>query len=101
MTHRDRRLWFSFLWQQNAFGATADAASKTDIVPMLTIHHSAIELKDNTVIVVLGASGDLAKKKTVCCQRRKSFKHQLTNFLQFPALFGLVSYDTTLPPGLE
>jgi glucose-6-phosphate 1-dehydrogenase len=31
-----------------------------------------IELKDNTVIVVLGASGDLAKKKT------------------FPALFGLV-----------
>jgi glucose-6-phosphate 1-dehydrogenase len=32
-----------------------------------------MELKDNTVIVVLGASGDLAKKKT------------------FPALFGLVS----------
>ena len=27
---------------------------------------SSIELKDNTVIVVLGASGDLAKKKTVC-----------------------------------
>jgi glucose-6-phosphate 1-dehydrogenase len=26
---------------------------------------SNIELKDNTVIVVLGASGDLAKKKTV------------------------------------
>lgn len=26
---------------------------------------STIELKDNTVIVVLGASGDLAKKKTV------------------------------------
>jgi hypothetical protein len=26
---------------------------------------SAMELKDNTVIVVLGASGDLAKKKTV------------------------------------
>ena len=24
-----------------------------------------IELKDNTIIVVLGASGDLAKKKTV------------------------------------
>jgi len=33
---------------------------------------SSIELKDDTVIVVLGASGDLAKKKT------------------FPALFGLV-----------
>jgi glucose-6-phosphate 1-dehydrogenase len=26
-----------------------------------------MELKDNTVIVVLGASGDLAKKKTVNC----------------------------------
>ena len=25
-----------------------------------------MELKDNTVIIVLGASGDLAKKKTVC-----------------------------------
>jgi glucose-6-phosphate 1-dehydrogenase len=34
---------------------------------------SSVELKENTVIVVLGASGDLAKKKT------------------FPALFGLVS----------
>jgi hypothetical protein len=27
--------------------------------------HSTMELKDNTIIVVLGASGDLAKKKTV------------------------------------
>lgn len=27
---------------------------------------STVELKDDTVIVVLGASGDLAKKKTVC-----------------------------------
>lgn len=27
--------------------------------------HSTIELKENTVIIVLGASGDLAKKKTV------------------------------------
>lgn len=26
---------------------------------------STIELKENTVVVVLGASGDLAKKKTV------------------------------------
>lgn len=33
-----------------------------------------IELKENTVIIVLGASGDLAKKKT------------------FPALFGLVCF---------
>ena len=28
-------------------------------------HRSTVELKDNTTIVVLGASGDLAKKKTV------------------------------------
>lgn len=28
-----------------------------------------MELKDNTVIVVLGASGDLAKKKTVRTRR--------------------------------
>lgn len=28
-------------------------------------HNSALELKENTTIVVLGASGDLAKKKTV------------------------------------
>lgn len=28
--------------------------------------NSSMELKDDTVIVVLGASGDLAKKKTVC-----------------------------------
>lgn len=27
--------------------------------------HRTVELKDNTTIVVLGASGDLAKKKTV------------------------------------
>jgi glucose-6-phosphate 1-dehydrogenase len=30
---------------------------------------SSLELKDDTVIVVLGASGDLAKKKTVRCSR--------------------------------
>lgn len=30
---------------------------------------STVELKDDTVIVVLGASGDLAKKKTVCIIR--------------------------------
>lgn len=36
-------------------------------IPELTMsfHSSTIELKDDTVIVVLGASGDLAKKKTV------------------------------------
>merc|ERR1712093_28506 len=37
----------------------------------------SIELKDNTVVIVLGASGDLAKKKT------------------FPALFGLASCPST------
>lgn len=31
----------------------------------MVFHSSTIELKDDTVIVVLGASGDLAKKKTV------------------------------------
>lgn len=33
-----------------------------DVNPMF---YSSAELKDNTIIVVLGASGDLAKKKTV------------------------------------
>ena len=33
---------------------------------MLTdLNNSTIELKENTIIVVFGASGDLAKKKTV------------------------------------
>ena len=32
----------------------------------LTRECSSIELKDDTIIIVLGASGDLAKKKTVC-----------------------------------
>ncbi len=41
---------------------------------MLTFRSNK-ELTANTVIVVLGASGDLAKKKT------------------FPALFGLVSHS--------
>lgn len=30
------------------------------------LFHRTVELKENTTIVVLGASGDLAKKKTVC-----------------------------------
>jgi glucose-6-phosphate 1-dehydrogenase len=38
-----------------------------------------MELKDNTIIVVLGASGDLAKKKTVGTRRRVSLAHQLTH----------------------
>lgn len=37
-----------------------------------------MELKDNTVIVVLGASGDLAKKKTVCNRPIYSFGIVLT-----------------------
>lgn len=31
----------------------------------MALAFSTIELKDDTIIVVLGASGDLAKKKTV------------------------------------
>jgi hypothetical protein len=36
------------------------------------ITQSNMELKDNTIIVVLGASGDLAKKKTVSAYRATS-----------------------------
>ena len=36
-----------------------------DRVADFRVYYSSIELKENTVIVVLGASGDLAKKKTV------------------------------------
>lgn len=35
--------------------------------------NSSMELKDDTVIVVLGASGDLAKKKTVCLPHKPAF----------------------------
>jgi glucose-6-phosphate 1-dehydrogenase len=50
-----------------------------------------MELKDNTIIVVLGASGDLAKKKTV---RKEATARENTRLIayQFPALFGLVGY---------
>ena len=37
----------------------------TSDVFLLTLETSTIELKDDTIIIVLGASGDLAKKKTV------------------------------------
>jgi glucose-6-phosphate 1-dehydrogenase len=46
----------------------------TMIKPEEAENAGSIELKENTVIIVLGASGDLAKKKT------------------FPALFGLVCH---------
>ena len=46
---------------------------------------SAVELKKDVTIVVLGASGDLAKKKTV------TFLSLNILMVQFPALFGLVS----------
>jgi len=46
-------------------------------IPSMQSSHE--ELKDNTIIVVLGASGDLAKKKT------------------FPALFGLFRQNGFLP----
>jgi glucose-6-phosphate 1-dehydrogenase len=51
---------------------------------------SNIELKENTIIVVLGASGDLAKKKTVRAQWPLK-RAPLIYLFQFPALFGLVS----------
>jgi glucose-6-phosphate 1-dehydrogenase len=37
-----------------------------------------MELKDNTIIVVLGASGDLAKKKTVSTWEGRVCAAQLT-----------------------
>jgi glucose-6-phosphate 1-dehydrogenase len=37
----------------------------TIVTPDVEANAGNIELKDNTIIVVLGASGDLAKKKTV------------------------------------
>lgn len=62
-----------------------------------------MELKDNTVIVVLGASGDLAKKKTVSPLAFPVQHNQWhANIVQFPALFGLVSavaqLETNPPP---
>lgn len=37
----------------------------TVIKPDVDANAGNVELKENTIIVVLGASGDLAKKKTV------------------------------------
>jgi len=36
-----------------------------DTFRLTLLIHSNIELRNNTIVVVLGASGDLAKKKTV------------------------------------
>ena len=44
---------------------------------------SSIELKENTIIIVLGASGDLAKKKTVC---REVLHNHLEAFADRPLL---------------
>ena len=55
-----------------------------------------MELKDNTIIVVLGASGDLAKKKTVRIRPCPIGRDVTLTSLQFPALFGLVGYATKL-----
>lgn len=54
---------------------------------------STVELKDDTVIVVLGASGDLAKKKTVRnpCLDFSGFYEDKTDFCDSSQLF-LVSY---------
>lgn len=35
------------------------------LAPFADFVHRVMELKENTTIIVLGASGDLAKKKTV------------------------------------
>lgn len=68
-------------------GHTADS----DGSGILTIFNRTMELKKDTIVVVLGASGDLAKKKTV---RHSNSRPPLifeTNYpSQFPALFGLV-----------
>jgi hypothetical protein len=55
-TFDTRRSW-------STFPSVSSEASCT--TALTTGIYSAMELKDNTIIVVLGASGDLAKKKTV------------------------------------
>lgn len=62
----------------------------------VTQYRKTMELKENTSVVVLGASGDLAKKKTVrTTSGYGNFGNtpMLTSFslMQYPALFGLVS----------
>ena len=52
--------FLSFLVSMECFDRPRSAYMLIVVYPT-----STIELKDNTVIVVLGASGDLAKKKTV------------------------------------
>ncbi|KAI0003076.1 glucose-6-phosphate dehydrogenase [Russula compacta] len=54
--------------------------SESGTIPSMVAEHN--ELRDNTIIIVFGASGDLAKKKT------------------FPALFGLYCQDF-LPEGVR
>jgi len=41
----------------------------------MALAFSTIELKDDTIIVVLGASGDLAKKKTVRSPSLRSYSN--------------------------
>jgi len=55
-----------------------------------------MELREDTVIVVLGASGDLAKKKTVCSSPSYGTNVE-ANRSQFPALFGLVGQQEANP----
>lgn len=49
-----------------------------------------LEIKENTILVILGASGDLAKKKLVNLPVSKPL-FSANCSIQFPALFGLVS----------
>ena len=51
-------------WIEN-YPRTDLAVGPRTLLTSIRRNHSSIELKENTVIVVLGASGDLAKKKTV------------------------------------
>lgn len=59
---------FSYVLSENlAFMSWNEAAYERSFnTGMLSATpNRSIELKDNTIIIVLGASGDLAKKKTV------------------------------------
>ena len=49
----------------------------TIVAPDVEANAGNVELKENTVIVVLGASGDLAKKKTVSFESQKNLYREL------------------------
>jgi len=61
--------------------------SETQDANLLFCPSRSIELKDNTVIVVLGASGDLAKKKTVSTWEKDLNSPLLTYIFVVPSSF--------------